>query len=90
MSATASPLVRFDKAALAVSIQTFILNVVSNHFWYFYCYFHGRYSPEEILPLGAFWKLISSNLFDSLLSRIVRNNCYTHRAHFEAVKSPSD
>lgn len=42
MSATASPLFRFDKAALAVSIQTFVLNVISNHFWYFYCYFHDR------------------------------------------------
>jgi hypothetical protein len=32
MSGTASPLVSFDKAALAVSIQTFVLNVVANHF----------------------------------------------------------
>jgi hypothetical protein len=32
MSATAFPLVSFDKAALAVSIQTFVINITVNHF----------------------------------------------------------
>jgi hypothetical protein len=30
--AAASPLVGFDKPALALSIQTFVLNVIANHF----------------------------------------------------------
>jgi FAD synthase len=32
MSATAFLLVSFDKAAMAVSIQTFVLNIIVNHF----------------------------------------------------------
>jgi hypothetical protein len=32
MSTAASPLVGFDNAVLAVSIQTFVINVIANHF----------------------------------------------------------